>query len=83
MAVVVDSAFFYSMGTMVRVTDISNADIAWFLVDFIEDPQEELYQLKVVDEFYTTLESATLGLTGGQPVSQGKFEERIKSKAKI
>ena len=82
MAVVVDAPFFHSLGKMERVTDISNADIAWFLVDFVENPNGGPFLLEVVEEFYTTLESATLGLTGGIPVSQGVFEGRIMAKAK-
>jgi hypothetical protein len=69
------------MGTMERVRDVSNADIVWFLVDFVEDPNGGQFSLEVVEEFFTTLESATLGLTGGIPVSQGQFEARIKAKA--
>ncbi len=82
MAVVVDVPFFHSMGKMERVTDVSNADIVWFLVDFVDDPDAGRFRLEVVEEFYTTLESATLGLTGGIPVSQGVFETRIKAKAR-
>ena len=81
MAIVVDVPFFHSMGKMERVTDVSNADIVWFLVDFVENPSGGRFRLEVVEEFYTTLESATLGLTGGIPVSQGVFETRIKAKA--
>lgn len=81
LAVVVDAPFFYSMGTIERVKDVSNADIVWFLADFVEDPNGGRFKLEVVEEFFTTLESATLGLTGGVPVSQGEFEKRIKSKA--
>jgi hypothetical protein len=81
MAIVVDVPFFHSLGKMERVTDVSNADIVWFLVDFVENPSGGRFRLEVVEEFYTTLESATLGLTGGIPVSQGVFETRIKAKA--
>ena len=80
MAVAVDAPFFYSMGKMERATDLSNADIVWFLVDFKQTAPGEPFQLEVVDEFYTTLESATLGLTGGVPVSQRAFEDRIRAK---
>ncbi|SOC23796.1 NotI family restriction endonuclease [Stappia indica] len=80
MAVVVDAPFFYSMGKMERVPHLSNADIVWFLVDFKQAAPGEPYRLEVVEEFYTTLESATLGLTGGVPVSQVAFEDRIKAK---
>lgn len=81
MAVVVDAPFFYSMGKMERVPHLSNADIVWFLVDFKQAATGEPFRLEVVEEFYTTLESATLGLTGGVPVSQGEFEDRIRAKA--
>jgi len=80
MAVVVDAPFFYSMGKMERVPHLSNADIVWFLVDFKQAAPGELFWLEVVEEFYTTLESAALGLTGGVPVSQGAFEDRIRAK---
>lgn len=80
MAVIVDAPFFYSMGEMKRETHVSNADIVWFLVDFIEDPADGPYHLKVIEECYTTLESATLGLTGGVPLSQSAFEDRIRAK---
>lgn len=81
MAVVVDAPFFQSMGAMERVRDVSNADIVWFLVDFMANPDGGPYKLTVVEEVFTTLESATLGLTGGIPVSQGEFEGRIRAKA--
>jgi Restriction endonuclease NotI len=80
MAVVVDLPFFQSMGKMERVHDVSNADIVWFIVDFVEDLSGGPFQLEVVEEYFTTLESATLGLTGGIPVSQSEFEDRIMSK---
>lgn len=82
-AVVVDKSFFYAMGKMKRVSDISNADIVWFLIDFVEDAGEGLYQLEVADEVYTTLGEAAEGLTGGRPVSKEAFESRIRQKASI
>lgn len=36
MAVVVDRAFFDSIGAMDKVEDLSNADVAWFIVRFEE-----------------------------------------------
>lgn len=70
------------MGKMERVPHLSNADIVWFLVDFKQAPPGEPFRLEVEEEFYTTLESATLGLRGGVPVSQGAFEDRIRAKAR-
>lgn len=83
MAAVVDVAFFRSMGEMRRVNDLSNADIVWFLVDFVRVHGDEHLKLVVVDHFATTLENAIEGLTGGTAVSKGTFEERIRNKTGI
>lgn len=80
MAVLVDRAFFLSMGEMKQVDSISNCDVVWFLADFIETSGSDVYQLTIVQEFGTTLESAIEGLTGGEPVSLEKFETRISDK---
>lgn len=80
MAILVDLAFFRSMGEMKRVPHISNADIVWFLVDFLREPGEEMFRTVVVEEFATTLESAIEGLTGGEAVSLEIFEARISAK---
>lgn len=77
MAVVVDVPFFRSMGEMRTVSDVSNADIVWFLVDFPTPQTGALRDLTVVETLYTTLESAIEGLTGGVPVSLEEFEGRI------
>ncbi|MGC8531965.1 MAG: NotI family restriction endonuclease [Acidiphilium sp.] len=80
MAVVVDRAFFDSIGEMDRVADISNADIAWFIVRF-EDVEGEKRARMVRDEVrYTTLERSVEGLTGGKPVALPVFESRITDK---
>jgi hypothetical protein len=53
---------------MDKVTDISNADIAWFIVRFEEVPGSK-YTRMVRDQVrYTTLERSVDGLTGGKPV---------------
>lgn len=80
MALVVDDAFFRSMGTMRKVEHLSNCDVVWFLVDFVRDPSEEKYRIVIKEEFGTTLESAIEGLTGGEAVSLGEFESRIRRK---
>lgn len=80
MAVVVDRAFFDSVGEMDNVADISNADIAWFIVRF-EEVEGGKYSRIVRDEVrYTTLERSVDGLTGGKPVPKAVFEERISGK---
>jgi Restriction endonuclease NotI len=80
MAVVVDRAFFDSIGEMDRVADLSNADIAWFVVGF-EDVAGSPHARLLRDEVrFTTLERSVEGLTGGKPVPLPEFEQRIKSK---
>ena len=80
MAVVVDVPFFKSMGEMRTVDEVSNADIVWYLVDFPQAQPGVRRELVVVEELYTTLESAIEGLTGGVPVSLDEFEGRIEDK---
>lgn len=80
MAILVDKAFFMSMGEMKRVEHLSNCDVVWFLADFIQTPGDSLFHLEIVEEFGTTLESAIEGLTGGEAVSLEQFEERIRGK---
>lgn len=80
MAVLVDKAFFLSMGEMRRVEHLSNCDVVWFLADFVRNPSDPIYRLEIVGEFATTLESAIEGLTGGEAVSLEEFEGRIRGK---
>jgi hypothetical protein len=82
MAVVVDRAFFDSVGEMDNVTDISNADIAWFIVRFEDVPGSKSSRLVRDEVRYTTLERSVDGLTGGKPVPKSVFEERISGKLK-
>jgi hypothetical protein len=78
MAVVVDLSFFVALGSMDDVRDISNCDIAWFVVDY--DESEDEFALKREFVRMTTLERAVEGLTGGNPVSLSLFERRIREK---
>ncbi|MCX8505936.1 MAG: NotI family restriction endonuclease [Alphaproteobacteria bacterium] len=80
MAVVVDRAFFDSIGEMDHVADISNADIAWFIVNFEELIGKKRFRLVPDEVRFTTLERSVEGLTGGHPVALPVFEKRIKAK---
>jgi hypothetical protein len=80
MAVVVDRAFFDSIGEMDNVPDISNADIAWFVVRFEEVEGENRTRIVRDEVRYTTLERSVEGLTGGKPVPLRTFEGRINDK---
>lgn len=81
MVVVVDVAFFRSMGEMRATDDVSNADIVWCLVDFKQPAPGQPYELTVIDPpTYTTLEAAIEGLTGGDAVPKSEFESGIQDK---
>ena len=79
MAVVVDGAFWDSLGDMREVRDLSNADIAWFVVVF-SGPEEGRFRLKRDEVHLTTLTHAVEGLTGGAPVSLETFECEIRAR---
>jgi hypothetical protein len=78
MAVVVDRSFFSALGSMREVRDISSCDIAWFVVRYEENAGRGVLVRDSVK--LTTLESAVEGLTGGEPVSQAVFEQRVREK---
>lgn len=78
MAVVVDRSFFGALGRMDDVKNLSNADIAWFVVRY-DDRQREAI-LKPDFLRLTTLERAVEGLTAGLAVSLEDFEARIRAK---
>jgi Restriction endonuclease NotI len=71
MTVVVDRPFFDSLGTMISIAHLSNADIAWFVVDY--DPDSGAMSL--TERVFTTLESSVEALTAGVPMSRDAFEE--------
>ena len=78
MAVLVDRDFFDSLGPMDQVNHISNSDIVWFVVKFVEKQGRAILQRDI--EVATTLERAVEGLTAGRPVSLETFERRIRGK---
>lgn len=80
MAVVVDRAFFDSIGEMDNVPDISNADVAWFIVKFEEVAGQRRTRIVRDEVRFTTLERSVEGLTGGKPVPLPVFETRINAK---
>jgi hypothetical protein len=78
MAVVVDRAFFDALGKMDDLKDVSNADIAWFVVDY--SLGESAADLVPGFIRFTTLERAVEGLTAGHSVALAEFEERLRAK---
>lgn len=80
MVVVVDVPFYQSMGKMEREKDVSNAEIIWFLVNFVECPAKEMFHPVIDDVIFTTLDDAERGLMAATKVSQRVFEDRIRRK---
>lgn len=79
MAVVVDQAFWNSLGTMREVRELSNCEIVWFVVSF--SPSENgRFALKRHQIHLTTLDNAVEGLTGGTPMSLDRFERQIRAR---
>jgi hypothetical protein len=78
MAVIIDDRFWQAMSGMEEVKDVSNCDVAWFVVQYNEGPDG----IKIVrgDVHLTTLERSVEGLTAGVPVSLEVFEQRILAK---
>ena len=80
LAIVVDRPFFESLSKMKTEEDISNCDIAWFVVRFDEVEGENRFELVVDNVVYTTLEESVAGLTAGKPMSRDSFENNLKKK---
>jgi len=78
MTVVVDAGFFRSLGKMESVNDLSNADIAWFVITY--DESGPIATIKIDEPYKQTLEHAVEGLTGGLPVTLNEFEAKIVEK---
>lgn len=75
MAVIVDRPFYQSIAPMKRENNISNADIAWFIVNYSGSNGE----LRLDEVVLTTLESSVEGLTAGVPVTKEEFEKELVS----
>ena len=80
MAVIIDQSFWESLAPMDQVPEISNCDIAWFVLDFEE--QKDSFTLKRGEVHYTTLNRAIEGLTAGKPVALSEFENQLAAKVK-
>lgn len=78
-AVVIDRAFWDSLGRIGLERDLSNCEIVWFVVDY-ESTAGGRFRLVRGSTFYSTLSSAVSGLTGGRPVSLDEFEALIRSR---
>lgn len=78
MVVVIDKPFFRSIAPMRQVTNISNCDIMWVVVNY-NGPSGELAIEQVI---LTTLENSVEGLTAGEPLTRTEFEQDLQSSIK-
>jgi hypothetical protein len=78
MAVVIDKAFWASLGEMRETKDLSNSEIAWFVLSFAPTGMGR-FGLQRHEVHYTTLSHAVEGLTGGTPMSLERFEDQIRA----
>ena len=79
MAVVIDRPFWESLSPMDEVEDMSNSDVAWFVVKFVSGEEGRLSLVRDGVHF-TTLSRAVEGLTAGKPVALSEFEQGIRKK---
>ena len=77
MAVIIDRTFWKSLGEMREIPEISNSEIIWFVVSFLESSGERS-AINRHEIHSTTLSHAVEGLTGGTPVSLDHFEDEIR-----
>jgi hypothetical protein len=80
MAVVVDEEFMNALAPMEHATDLSNCDIAWFVMKYNRIRETGQWSLSMQEPVLTTLENAVTGLTAGLPVALNTFEQRIREK---
>jgi hypothetical protein len=59
--------------------DLSNSEIAWFVVSFAESVDGR-FALEPHEVHFTTLSHAVEGLTGGTPMSLENFENEIRAR---
>jgi restriction endonuclease NotI len=76
MAVVVDEDFFDRLGQMKEANDISNAEVVWFVVRYVEN--QSGFQLQPLKTFITRLRDAVEGLVAAVPVPRSEFEKVIR-----
>ncbi|SPE27915.1 conserved hypothetical protein [Candidatus Sulfotelmatobacter sp. SbA7] len=78
MAVVIDEDFFSHLGTMRVANDLSNAELAWFVVQYVE--HGSTFRLQPKEVVITRLRDAIEGLVAAVPIPRPQFEEAIRSK---
>jgi Restriction endonuclease NotI len=78
LAVVVDEDFFNQLGQMKETNDISNSEVVWFVVRYVESSSG--FKLQPVRIFLTRLKEAVDGLVAAIPVPRKEFEKTIRAR---
>jgi Restriction endonuclease NotI len=78
MALVVDEDFFDQLGRMKETNHLSNAELVWFVVKYVE--QRGSFQLQPKKIFITRLQAAIEGLVAGMAIPRAQFEDALKIK---
>jgi hypothetical protein len=81
MAVVIDEAFFSSLVGLQPERHLSNAEIAWFVVQY--ELKSNRWKLTPKEVVYSQLHTSVKALTGGVPVSKEKFEAQLQEKLRL
>jgi hypothetical protein len=79
MAVVVDEDFFNELGNINPANDLSNAEVVWFVVRYVDLPSGKA-QLEPSHAFMTTLDESIKGLVAATPLPLPEFEAMLQSK---
>ena len=78
-AVALQKSFFETLPTLPR-TSKSNADIAWFLYDLVEDKKTKQKTLTLIETVYTEFEPALLKIITPEPGNISEFIDILQSK---
>ena len=78
MAVVIDEAFFSSLVGLQPERHLSNAEIAWFVVQY--ELKSNRWKLTPKEVVFSQLDTSVKALTGGVPLSKEKFETQLQEK---
>lgn len=82
LVVVTDRAWYQNnVGAAQTVSDISNCDVVWLIVNYAE--QREAIKLQIHETRFLKLSDTVMALTGGRPTTQAEFEAKIRQRAEL
>lgn len=82
LVVVTDRAWYQNnVGDAQTVSDISNCDVVWLIVDYVEE--RDAIRLHIDQTRFLKLNDTVIALTGGRPTTQAEFEAKIRQRADL